>query len=111
MKKEVSFVMSENLTPALPKLEMEVRYFATASIELDSEGREVEFNFSDLSVSVNGEHWYGQDLPLETDGQDARHFLARMREAARRELYRQENHKPSLQEMFRPGKPERDFIE
>lgn len=111
MEKKVVFEMSETLFPSLPGLEIEVRYCANAKITFDSEGRELEFLFSKFHVSIDMELWQPKKLPIETDGSDARKFLGRLRDAARMELYRQENPKPTLQEMFRPGKPERDFIE
>lgn len=101
--------MTETLFPALPGIEIPVRYSATAEIETVSD-IEVGFGFSDFVFSVNGERWQAFVLPTEDQGSDARHFLARMREAARAELYWQENPKPTMQEMFRPGKPDRDFI-
>lgn len=103
--------MSETLFPALPGLEIEVRYSATAEIETVS-GIEVGFEFSNLHSSIGGDPWVSQHkIPTESQGSDARKFLGRMRDAARRELYLQENPAPTMQEMFRPGKPDRDFVE
>ena len=110
MKKTVRFTMPETLFPALPDIEIQVRYSATAEIETVSDV-EVGFVFSDFVFSVNGERWQAAILPTESQGIDARKFLDRMREAARRELYRQENAASTMQEIFRPGKPDRDFIE
>lgn len=110
MKKQVRFTMSETMLPALPGLEIEVRYSATAEIEMVDEV-EVSFEFSGLHSSIGADPWVSQQIPTEEQGGDARKFLGRLREAARRELYRQENPPPTMQEMFRPGKPDPGFIE
>ena len=100
--KEIDFTHAEILIPALTSIEIEVKYKATAFFVFDSAGGEVGVSISFLFVSVNGQPFTSENVPEETEGSDARKFLALMREAARKALWLSENPKEerSFAQMF-----------
>ena len=117
MKKvTVSATHSETLYPSLPGLEIEVRYFFTSEIETDEEDFEHGQTISGLMVSINGGQLQSRTVPgAETS--DGRRFLAPLREAARKEAYKQQlaadtdaefeqprQYRHSLEQMFPKGR-------
>ena len=96
MTKEIDFTHAEIVTPALTSVEIQVTYKATALFVFDSAGGEVSVSISSLFVSVNGQPFISENVPEETQGSDARQFLAIMREAARKALWLSENPKKEI---------------
>jgi hypothetical protein len=86
---KVSATHSETLYPSLPGLEIEVRYFFTSEIETDEEDFEHRQTISDLMVSINGGPLQEYQTPSVITSAQNR-FLSPLREAARKEVYKQQ---------------------
>ena len=100
--KEIDFTHAEILNPALKTLDIQATYSGNAIFTYDGFGVEREVHIRTLFISINGERFTRVPVPEESQGSDARQFLALMREAARRALWLSRNpkEKPSFAQMF-----------
>lgn len=87
MTHHIQHQYDEILQADLPGLEIHVIYNCESEIEFGNDGEEVSNRLISISVSVDGKKSAFAFLPRETDGKDAREFLARLRESARQALY------------------------
>jgi len=89
MTKEISHQYDEILHGKLPGLEIHVIYNCQSEISYDENGDELDNILTAITATVNG---VPADVifPEAKHGQDARLFLALLRESARDALYAQE---------------------
>jgi len=97
----------EILHPAMPDVEVHVVYKCESEITFDEYGNEESNRLISIAPNVNGQHTHFTAFPLETHGEQAKRFLALLRESARQALHAQ-----LLREgMNELGKPVQSFIE
>jgi len=89
MTKEIAHQYDEILHAGLPGLEIHVVYDCESQITYDEDGGEEANILTAITATVNGTP---ADIifPEAKHGQQAREFLARIRESARQALYVQE---------------------
>jgi hypothetical protein len=115
MTKEISHQYDEILHGSLPVLEIHVVYDCESQITYDEDGGEESNILTAITCTVNGTP-ADITFPEEKHGQQAREFLARLRESARQALYAQELREKAGAAKFSigdkviyrvPGKPDR----
>ena len=89
MTKEISHQYDELLHGALPGLQIHIVYDCESQITYDHEGNEESNLLTAITCTVNGAP-ADVVFPEAKDGEQARNFLARLRESARDALYAQE---------------------
>ena len=80
----------DEILPASSGLEIHVEYCCESEIEINDDGNEESNRLLSISARVGGRILYLSlelKFPLESDGQQAREFLARLRENARQALW------------------------
>ncbi len=107
MTHSISHEYDEILHPAMPGVEVQVVYKCASEITFDENGDEESNRLISIAPNVNGQHTHFTAFPLESDGEQAKRFLARLRESARQAL-----HAKLLRDgMDELGKPVQSFIE
>lgn len=89
MTKEISHQYDEILHGSLPGLEIHIVYDCESQIVYDEDGDEESNLLTAITCTVNGAPVDGR-FPEPKHGEQARNFLARLRENARDALYAQE---------------------
>lgn len=97
----IKYQYDELLTPALPGLEIHAVYNCESVIEYDDEGNEDSNYLVAIEATVNGVPTHFERFPQAKHGEDAKKFLAKLREAARQALYAQK----LREELGQPEKP------
>ena len=90
MTHHIHHTYDEILPASSPGLEVHVEYNCESEIEIDDDGNEESNRLLSISARVGSRLLYlSLELksPLESDGQQAREFLARLRENARQALW------------------------
>lgn len=76
----------EILHAAWPGLEIHIVYYCESEIEIDDEGEHDPFLLT-IRAEINGKQVPAPRFPLDEHGQDAKRFLAKLRESARQALW------------------------
>ncbi len=86
MTHHIHHTYDEILPASLPGLEVHVQYHCESEIHVDDDG-EHDPRLLCMAAQVNGSPVHFEKFPLESDGQQAREFLAKLRENARQVLW------------------------
>ena len=107
----ITVTYKQEIETVAPGVTVEVVFVVEATIKTDENGNEISIVFNPvMNYYVECGRFIKLPMPTEQT-RDGRKFLGLMRDAARKEAYRLDNPKPTMSEMFRPGKPERNFVE
>lgn len=87
MTHHIAHQYDELLPASLPGLEIHVVYHCESEIVFDEGGNEESNRLIEMFCRIDGHKPPMYKIPQETDGKEAREFLARLRESARQALW------------------------